>query len=223
MSASLTSWEVVLPERGAQGLARRRPRALVRMSSATGGDEELSVPVAVGRRLSAAQRSGEAAPGSRAELVYLVGQLSRSCGRARVEDLVGRRDYAEQELAQKLAQDGYASVTVEALVDRARECGLVDDARFAGAFVRSKVLAGWGPTKISRELELRGISVDEVEGWPDEFFSEADERSRALGLARRRRLTGKNDYQKLVRFLCGRGFALGMSCDVAREVLDDAR
>jgi regulatory protein len=193
------------------------------MSSATGGDEELSVPVAVARRLSAAQRSGEAAPGSRAELVYLVGQLSRSCGRARVEDLVGRRDYAEQELAQKLAQDGYASATVEALVERARECGLVDDARFAGAFVRSKVLAGWGRAKISRELELRGISVDEVEGWPDEFFSEADERSRALGLARRHRLTGKNDYQKLVRFLCGRGFALGMSCDVAREVLDDAR
>lgn len=223
MSSSLTSWDVVLPERGAQGLGCRRPRALVRMSSTTGGEEEISVPVAVGRSLSAARASGKAAPESRAELLYLVGQVSLSCGRARVEDLVRRRDYAERELAQKLSRDGYAPATIQELVDRARECGLIDDARFSEAFIRSKVLAGWGSVKISRELDRRGISVDEVEGWPDEFFSEQDELERALALCRRRRLTGKNDYQKLVRFLCGRGFGMSLSCDVAREVLDESR
>ena len=60
---------------------------------------------------------------------------------------------------------------------------------------------------ISRQEELQ------------EFLSAEDERERALSLAARRRLTGKNDYQKLVRFLCARGFAVSLSTSVAREVL----
>lgn len=217
MSGSL-SWDVTLPDRRARA-AQARPRARLSLSSEAGGEEELSLPVAVGRRLAARRRGGPE-PSSRAELLHLVGELARTCAHERVEDLVRRRDYSRHELAEKLRADGYSRAVVDETVGRAAECGLVDDARFAAAFARSKAAAGWGKIRVERELARRGVDASSVEGWPDEFFSADDERARALELAGRRRLTGKNDYARIVRFLCGRGFPMGLSRDVAAQVVD---
>lgn len=214
-------WEVSLPERGARSSSWSRPRAVLSVTSESHGSEELRIPVAVGRRLVA--RGDELSPGSRAELLHLLAEEERSCGRLRVEELVGRRDFSAAELERRLREEGYPTGVSAELVGRARECGLVDDARFGAAFARSKVAAGWGRARIERELERRGVSPEAVEGWPEEFVSADEERERALALASRRRLTGSNDYVRIVRFLCGRGFSPSLSCDVAREVMDAAR
>lgn len=217
MWSAAFSWEVELPERG-RARAGAAPRARLRVTSETHGDETIPLPVAVGRRLAS---GGEGtAPTCRAELLHQVGSLSRACAHARMEDLVGRRDYARAELAERLARDGYRRDVVDEVVARACEVGIVDDARYGAAFARSKALAGWGRVKVERELARRGVEAADVPGWPEEFFPADEERDRALALASRRRLTGKNDYQKLVRFLCGRGFPLGVATSVAREVLD---
>ena len=141
---------------------------------------------------------------------------------ARMEDLVGRRDYSRRELEERLLADGYSRSVTDEVVSRACEVGIIDDLRYGAAFARSKVASGWGRVKIERDLSRRGVDASLVPGWPDEFLSADDERERALALASRRRLTGRNDYQKLVRFLCGRGFPLGLSSSVAREVLSAA-
>lgn len=220
MSDPTLSWEVELPARTARSLAGRPPRATLSVATSERGDEQWSLPVAVGRRLARVRDGEGTSPSSRAELLHLVGELSRSCGRERVEALVGRRDYSAHELAVRLARDGYRRALVDELVERARSCGLVDDARYASVFIRSKVAAGWGRSKIARELSRRGIEVGEVEGWPEEYFDADEERARALSLASRRRLTGKNDFERIVRFLCGRGFAYALASEVAREVTD---
>lgn len=218
--AAVFSWEVELPGRGRAAMGGTAPRARLHVTSEGHGDEVIPIPVAVGRRLAA---GGEGpAPSCRAELLHQVGSLSRACAHARMEDLVGRRDYARAELVERLMRDGYRRDVVDEIVERACETGIVDDARYGAAFARSKVLAGWGRVKVERELARRGVEVADVPGWPDEFFSADEERERALALASRRRLTGKNDYQKLVRFLCGRGFPMGVATSVAREVLDAA-
>lgn len=221
MSDSALSWSVELPVRGASAATRVRPRAILCLQSASHGEERLSVPVAVGRRLDALSRDGFA-PASRAELLHRLGELSRQCAHARMEELVGRRDYSRIELCDRLSSDGYPTSVVEQVVSRACEVGLVDDARYGAAFARSKILAGWGRLRIERELSRRGVDVSEVAGWPEEFFNADEERERALALAFRRRLSGRNDYQKLVRFLCTRGFAASLATSVAREVLDSA-
>lgn len=149
----------------------------------------------------------------------MIADVSQTCAHARMEELVRRRDYSCRELTERLTLDGYESQTVERIVSRACEVGIVDDARYGAAFARSKVLSGWGRLRIERELERRGVDPRLVPGWPEDFLDDEVERERALGLASRRRLTGKNDYQKLVRFLCGRGFPLGLSVSVAKEVL----
>lgn len=220
MSSGSLRWSVELPERGSRsaGMGTVRPRASLSISSPTHGDERLSLPVVVGRKLDAlAQEAFE--PSCRAELLHKVGELSRQCAHARMEDLVGRRDYSAVELAERLSLDGYARTVVDEVVSRAREVGIVDDARYGAAFARSKTLSGWGRIKVERELARRGVDVGDIPGWPEEFFSAEEERERALTLASRRRLTGKNDYQKLVRFLGARGFSASTSASVAREVL----
>lgn len=223
MGGSSLRWDVSLPQRGSGGARLARPRARLSVQSEEGGAEELEVPVAVGRKLSAALDDGAPSVSTRAELMALIREVSASCGRARVEDLIGRRELSCADLSSRLREDGYAASLVEELVCRARECGLVDDARFGAAFARSKALCGWGRLRVERELARHGVSTDDVEGWPEEFFPEGEERERALALASRRRLTGKNDVQRIMRFLCGRGFSVGLASSVAREVVEGAR
>ena len=206
-------WDVRLPEKGAQ-----RPRAILTITTPTHESEELRIPTAVGKKLLARREDGAPLPSSRAELLYDVGELARSCGRLRVEALLNRRDYSALELAEKLRLDGYSAKTAEELVSRAVECGLVDDARYGASYARSKVFCGWGRIRIERELRRRGVSPETIPGWPEDFLSAEDERDRAIALASRRRLTGKNDYEKTVRFLCGRGFSPSLAIEVARLV-----
>lgn len=216
MSSVPLVWSVELPPRGAR---TARPRATLSLTTQSHGDETIAVPVAVGKRLASLSEEGFV-PGSRAELLHRLREVSGQCAHARMEALVGRRDYSVAELAQRLREDGYSRPIVDEVVSRAEEVGIVDDVRYGAAFARSKVLAGWGSVKIERELSRRGVDVAKIPGWPEEFLSVDDERERALALASRRRLTGKNDYQKIVRFLCGRGYSVGLATTVAREVLD---
>ena len=216
MSEEIATWEVRLPER-ASGPARTR-RATLRRPLASGGEEAVSVPVAVGKRLAA---RGDGLPLTRPELLALVDETALACARARIAELLGRRDYTALEVSAKLADEGYGACAAERAVSWARSCGLVDDARYGAAFARAKALAGWGRLKVERELARRGVSVDELEGWPEEFFDPGDELERARALAARRRLTGRNDYEKIARFLYGRGFSRSVALDVAREVAQD--
>lgn len=214
-------WDLELPGKASRtGFGAGRPRAYLCVDSETHGSEKIALPVAVERALEAKRRAGESLGSSRAELLWQVRELSASCAHAKAEDLVNRRDYSRAELVQKLSQDGYSQRVVDELVGRLERAGVLDDARFAGAFVRSKLLCGWGKIKIEQELRRRGVEVAQVPGWPEEFFDADDERGRALALASRRRLTGKNDLQKIVRFLCSRGFGMSLAIDVAHEVLD---
>ncbi len=86
-------------------------------------------------------------------------------------------------------------------MQRAVEVGLINDSRFADVYIRSKISQGWGPLKIKTEISKKGIEVETLPGWPDAYFSDVDEFEIAYSLAQRKHLSGKNDYEKLVRFL----------------------
>jgi regulatory protein len=167
------------------------------------------------------REAGRLSPGSRNELVHRMGEIAQGCASLRVRGLVERRDYSSKEIADKLGLDGYARPVIEVAVTRAVESRLVDDARYADVFIRSRVGQGWGSLKIERELGRRGISVESVAGWPESFFSDVCEEDVAYELARGRHLTGKNDYGKIVRFLYGRGYSGSVSSRVARRLLDE--
>lgn len=214
-------WDVELPERGSASLGGRRPLATLVVTSSTHGQERISVPKAVGRRLASLADSDGEQPESRAELLYRVRSMSLELARSKAEDLLNRRDYSSSELAAKLREAGYHPSVADEVVARFVEVGLLDDKRFAELFARSKAAVGWGRIKIERELARRGVDATQLEGWPSDFLEE-DESETAFALASRRRLSGKNDFQKLVRFLCGRGFPMSVAMDAAKRVLAEA-
>ena len=217
------SWEVELPDRRTLGLGYgARPRATLTVVTEDRGEERISLPVSVGRVLKSKTDAHELNPGSRAELLYEVREMSGRCAALRVEKLVDKRDYSAQELSNKLALDGFSASIREAAVSRAQDCGLVNDNRYAATFIRTKLSSGWGVSRIERELRLRGIELREVPGWPEEFVEEGDEDERAYAVASTRRIAEKNGFEKLVRFLCGRGFSMGCAVRAARRVMDEA-
>lgn len=212
-------WLVELPDRS-ERFGSSRPKAIVRIFDSK-GEQRWVVPVPVGKSLSLFCSDCDGRIGSRAELAYEVERALMSAGKTRVESLLNRRDYSTAELLSKLKDDGFSSAVSAQLVDEAVASNLVNDARFAEVFVRSKCYAGWGRLRIERELSKKGIKARELPGWPESYFEDEDEKSRALDLASRRRLTGKNDFQKMVRYLCGKGYSMGVSMDVARQILEE--
>lgn len=215
------SWDVELPERGSASLGGRRPLATLAICSESHGQERIPIPKAVGRRLVSLLESDGDQPSGRSELLYRVRVISLELARSKAEELLNRRDYSSSELAAKLREAGYHPSVADEVVARFVEVGLLDDRRFAELFARSKAVAGWGRIKIERELARRGVDATQLEGWPSGYLEE-DEFETAFALASRRRLSGKNDFQKLVRFLCGRGFPMGVAMDAAKRALAEA-
>lgn len=215
------SWDVELPERGSASLGGRRPLATLAICSESHGQERIPIPKAVGRRLVSLLESDGDQPSGRSELLYRVRVISLELARSKAEELLNRRDYSSSELVAKLREAGYHPSVADEVVARFVEVGLLDDRRFAELFARSKAAAGWGRIKIERELARRGVDATQLEGWPSGYLEE-DESETAFALASRRHLSGKNDFQKLVRFLCGRGFPMGVAMDAAKRVLAEA-
>lgn len=217
MQGSFT-WEVEPPSKKAS-LGSARPKGTLHIESEAGGSENIAVPASLARRLASQKKSGKLNPGSRAELLYQVGELARTVAWERLAGLLNRRDYSSKEACDKLRRDGFSSRVADECVERAVSSGLINDDRFADVFIRSKLSQGWGARRIELELRRRGIEASEVSGWPYEYFDPDDERTRALEIARKKVVHGKNQTQKLARFLVSRGYGTGVSMDVAREVL----
>lgn len=214
------NWNVELPDRSYERFGGSRPKAIVHVLGPE-GEEQWAVPTSVGNSMSLLCKDCGGRSDSRAELAYEVKCASLTAGKTRIESLLNRRDYSTKELLDKLKDDGFSSAVSAQLVGDAVASNLVNDARFAEVYARSKCYAGWGRLRIERELSRKGINARELPGWPESYFEDEDEKARAFELASRRRLTGKNDFQKIVRYLCGKGYPMNISMDVAKQILKE--
>jgi regulatory protein len=88
------------------------------------------------------------------------------------------RDHSEAELRRKLKTKGYQADEIEASVERLRELGYLDDARFARSFAGSAVRNGRGfGARIKMELSRRGVAagiIQETLAELGEEFAEAE-------------------------------------------------
>ncbi|ERI03869.1 regulatory protein RecX [Atopobium sp. oral taxon 810] len=199
-----------------------RKRGSVFYAVDSSGEEKILVPVAVARSLKKSLDHDEIYPTSRAELFYYLGEIAQRCATQRLANLLNRRDYACLEVSRKLQEDGYTQQTIEELIEHAKRGRALDDQRYAAIYIRSKINVGWGPKRIEKELALKGIDLNEIEGWPEEFIDLENQTERAYELASKRSLSGKNDFQKLMRFLMSRGFAMSDAIPAVKRVLKEA-
>lgn len=207
--------EVLLPKRTQDHVLGSAPaKAQLHLVSDEYGDELLSIPAKVGRAFAKELKTWQ--PIARNEVLYTLQEFMQRSARKRIEGLISHRDYPAQELSRKLLLDGYPKALVQELVDTCQVHGLLDDQRFAENFIRSKQRAGWGPKKISSELKRKGIDLEflgDSEALWELLYGASDLFDQALQLVRKKTLTQKNDYQKLMRFLLSRGY----SADIAKR------
>lgn len=133
--------------------------------------------------------------------------------RERALALLGYRERSAAEVQDLLTGDGYPLVLARSMVQRFIELGLVDDERFARMWTASRRSAGYGPQRIRRELEAKGVDVAAV-GMSSVDESDADVLERARTAIRGRVPTSNAERQRLVNRLLRRGFALGTALAV---------
>lgn len=136
----------------------------------------------------------------------------------RALDLLARREHSAGELEKKLIDKGFsvsdAVITLEKLQFNNLQC----NQRFTEAYVRSRVLRGFGSVKIANELYQRHVTeamaVDVLDDYSDQWLSIGDDVY--LKKYRHTKVVDYNEWTKRARFLQSRGF----TSDQIRKIVD---
>ena len=141
--------------------------------------------------------------------------------------LLTDRARTRQELAQALQRKGIPDEAADTVLSRFDEVGLIDDAAFAGQWVRSRHRSrGLSRRAIALELRRKGVD-DEVAG---EALAEVDpaaeeERAHELVVKRLRSMSvatseeQQSAVRRLVGMLARKGYGAGVAYSVVRRVM----
>lgn len=75
---------------------------------------------------------------------------------------LARRDHSQHEITQKLKAKAYPPEIIHALVSEFAQQGLINEQRFTESYTRWRQSRGYGPLRISAELQARGISPEMI-------------------------------------------------------------
>lgn len=166
----------------------------------------------------------------------------------KVTRLACARERGSRELVDRLVRDGFSREVAKSAVQRALDCGLIDDVRYGTVLVRTRVSQGRGRKGIEDELERAGIAASDIPGWPEEFFSVDDfdpfrvnanaeddvvgcafgsessdeqEIERALALLRRKPPRSKNVQASAYRKLVTKGYSTSVASAATRRFMEE--
>ncbi|HEX8172454.1 MAG TPA: RecX family transcriptional regulator [Thermoanaerobaculia bacterium] len=136
---------------------------------------------------------------------------------------------SEAELRRKLRRKEFDAEAIDETIARLKRERWLDDARFAGAFVRTRALRKIGRRRLLRELQAAGVDDDNAAKAVRENVDEEREREAAQQLcARRARALVRRhgaDYiasdegrEKLIAYLIGRGYELELARAAVRAL-----
>lgn len=127
------------------------------------------------------------------------------------------RDQSACELKEKLTKEGYTQEAIEGALERALNCGLVDDIRFAEGLIRGRLYAGKGAQGVEQDLAKHNIDVFQLEGWPDEYgYSEYSQVERAVELLNAHPPKAKDYWSAAFRKLVSKGYSKGIASRATR-------
>ncbi len=139
-------------------------------------------------------------------------------------DLLAARPRSAEELRQALKRKGFDDETIETLLGKLDQAGLINDAEFAELWVRSRhANMGLARNALVAELKRKGIDGDIARQAAGEVDREAEEQ-RARELVRKRlRTLGNVDEQTAIRRLLGllarKGYPQGLAYTVIKDEL----
>lgn len=146
-------------------------------------------------------------------LHHSIEAVEPECARERALRLIGYRERSVREMRDRLADDGYQAHVVGSLIERFVAVGLLDDARFAEVYVRTKLSAGWGSHRIASELARAGVDETVVLDVMAGLAPPGAELERAVATISRLPLDTASARQKALRKLVARGFDYPLARD----------
>jgi regulatory protein len=102
-----------------------------------------------------------------------------ACKRQAVK-LLARREHSRLELERKLGMRSFDAEVVAATLDELEHDNLLDTARFAESYVRSRAEKGFGPKRIRLELGERGVGGTEADAALEAAAIDWAERARGV-------------------------------------------
>ena len=131
---------------------------------------------------------------------------------------LGYKERTESELRGWLAERGVEDPEIDEVIALLAEAGAIDDAGFAQRYADDKrLLAGWGPDRIVKALQGRGVAREHIEsalGGDDE--SAQLERATSLLLDRGMNCAGERERERALGLLVRRGYPLELAYDAVR-------
>jgi regulatory protein len=138
---------------------------------------------------------------------------------------LGYKERTESELRSWLTERGVEEAEVAEVIALLAEAGAIDDAGFARRYAEDKrLLAGWGPDRIARALEGRGVSREHIEGALGGDDEPAQlERATSLLIGRGMSCASERERERALRLLVRRGYPLELAYDAVRAAEREAR
>jgi regulatory protein len=130
------------------------------------------------------------------------------------------KERTESELREWLGERAVEAAEIEEVIALLIEAGAIDDASFARRYAEDKrELAGWGPDRISKALEGRGVAREHIEavlGGEDEDAQVA----RAVALLGDRGMSCRTERERerALGLLVRRGYPLELAYEAVRRV-----
>lgn len=129
--------------------------------------------------------------------------------------ILAYRFNSELELRRKLQRKKFERAVIDATIARLREEKWLDDARFAGAFARTRMRKRIGAKRIVFELRAAGIDDETASRAVKENADPEQEREHVRALIQRRSGWERN---KLTAYLLKQGYDAALIADVVREL-----
>ncbi len=137
-------------------------------------------------------------------------------------DLVALRDRTEFEIKNKMTEKQYLGEEIIKTIEWLKDKKFINDERFVDNYVKDQCSLGRnGFYKIKFKLYSLGISKELIEKYCNEIDLD-NEQNRAKELADKWLIKNEskdNKYDKLGRFLVGRGFEINIVREVLKQVI----
>lgn len=132
--------------------------------------------------------------------------------------MLSRREHSAFEIRDKLSQRDFEDSEIEQAIIELQQGGWLSDERYAEAYIRMRQQKGFGPVRISMELNERGVKESIIDTY---LNAQDDSWQHTLQQQYKKKYKNKaiqdyNDKAKRIRFLQYRGFTLDAICRVVK-------
>jgi regulatory protein len=136
-------------------------------------------------------------------------QIANEDIRLKIMNLLSRREHSEKEIYMKLIKFVESKTRLNDEIEKLKNEGLLSDARFSEAYMRSRFNSGFGPVRIKYELSKKGVNkifidralIETDLDWDKKMIEEYEKKYDS-------NKTKDQNFLKISKFLLYRGFDL---------------